>query len=182
MPPNRQQNDQNRQPLLTLRDWNISQPLALPGMKRLSKLACSVHSAGGMRQKVLLVEDHRDCRDLFSVVLRHLGYQVLEAESGPAAMEKASSELPDLILMDVCLPGMSGIEATTWIKSNPFTCHIPVLMCSAMQSEQAIAKALTIGAVEFLTKPVSPDSLREVIFKYLSPPADPSTTAPSLAR
>jgi len=127
-----------------------------------------------MMQKVLLVEDNRDCRDLFSVIVRSLGYQVVEAESGPAALEKASSEQPDLILMDVSLPGMNGIEATAWIKSNPFTCHIPVVMCSALQSEQTVAKALRIGAAEFLIKPVSPDSLREVLHSYLPSAVDAS--------
>jgi CheY-like chemotaxis protein len=120
-----------------------------------------------MRQKVLLVEDNLDCRELFSLVLRRLGYEVLEAESGPAAIEKAASELPGLVVMDLTLPGMNGIEATAWIKSNPFTCHIPVLICSGAESNQTIAKALTIGAAEFLTKPLGMDSLREVLQRYL---------------
>jgi two-component system cell cycle response regulator len=120
-----------------------------------------------MMGRILLVEDNADCRELFSVVIRRLGYEVLEAESGPSAIEKASSELPDLIVMDVTLPGMNGIEATAWIKSNPFTCHIPVIMCSAVQSDQTIAKALKIGAAEFLTKPVGMDSLREMLHRYL---------------
>ena len=119
-------------------------------------------------QKVLVVEDNPDCRDLLAVVIKKSGYQVIEAENGRAALEKASSEMPDLILMDVSLPGMNGIEATAWIKSNPFTCHIPVLTCSAWLSKQTVAKALNTGAVEFLMKPVSPASLREVIHKYLS--------------
>jgi CheY-like chemotaxis protein len=120
-----------------------------------------------MMRRILLVEDNADSRELFSLVIRRLGYEVLEAESGPAALEKVSSELPDLILMDVSLPGMNGIEATAWIKSNPFTCHIPVLICSAWQNQETVAKALTSGAVEFLMKPVSPDSLREVLGRYL---------------
>ena len=120
-----------------------------------------------MTQKILLVEDNPDCRDLFAIVIRRLGYQVIEAESGTGALEQASSELPDLILMDVSLPRMSGIEATARIKSNPFTCHIPVIMCSASHSEQTVAKALRVGAAEFLKKPVSMDALREVIERYL---------------
>lgn len=133
-----------------------------------------------MMQKILIVEDNRDCRDLFSVVLRRLGYEVLEAESGRVAIEMVSSELPDLVVMDVTLPEMSGIEATAWIKSNPFTCHISVLICSAVESDQTIAKALRIGVAEFLTKPLGMGSLREVIQRYLPPAVDPSTTAPSL--
>ena len=117
--------------------------------------------------RILLVEDNADCRDLFSFVIRRLGYEVLEAESGPAAIEKTLSELPDLVIMDITLPGMNGIEATAWIKSNPFTYHIPVLVCSAWQREQTVAKALTSGAVEFLMKPVSLDSLCEALRRYL---------------
>jgi CheY-like chemotaxis protein len=127
-------------------------------------------SPGRMIRKILLVEDNADSRELFSLVIRRLGYEVLEADSGPAALEKASSELPDLILMDISLPGMNGIEATAWIKSNPFTCHTPVLMCSAWQNQQTIDKALTSGAAEFLMKPVTPDALRAILARYLGPP------------
>ena len=118
-------------------------------------------------QKVLVAEDNRDCRDLFSVVIRRLGYQVLEAESGTAAVEKTFNELPDLVLSDVSLPGMSGIKATAWIKNNPVTCRIPVIICSAFPGEQILNEALKAGAAEVLTKPLSPASLREVLHSYL---------------
>jgi len=128
--------------------------------------------SGSMMQKVPLVEDNRDCRDLFSIIIRRLGYRVVEAESGTAAVEKTYNELPDLVLMDVSLPGMNGIKATARIKSNPVTCCIPVVMCSALHSEQIVHEALSAGAAEFVSKPVSVDSLREVLQTYLPLPGD----------
>lgn len=66
-----------------------------------------------MHAKILIVEDHSDCREMLGLQLRHIGYETIEAASGPEAIEKALTENPDIVVMDLGLPGLNGIEATS---------------------------------------------------------------------
>ena len=80
-----------------------------------------------MKKRVLLAEDHPDTADLIKFGLSNLGYDVEVAENGQQAVEKAASKCPDLIVMDMTMPVMDGLQATSRIRQDPKTKHIPVL-------------------------------------------------------
>jgi len=120
------------------------------------------------KHKILVVEDNSDCRELLAIVLRRSGYEVAEAATGLAAVEQASATHPDLILMDLGLPGISGDEATARIKADPSTRDIPVIVNTAFNNGPLVERALAVGAAEIMHKPISFEVLREVVGRYLS--------------
>lgn len=120
-----------------------------------------------MTTKILIVEDHEDCRELLVIQFQRMGYQVIEATSGEKGIEKALEEKPDLIIMDLGLPGINGIEATTRLKQNIKTAHIPVVAYTAWSEEKFKQTAKQAGMAEFLVKPTPPHVLNEVIQRYL---------------
>ena len=119
-----------------------------------------------MRRKILVIEDHEDCRKILVLQLRTLGYDIIEAESGNAGVEKASLEMPDLIIMDLMMQGIDGIEATRRLKSNPSTREIPIIVSTAWIAESSMKEVLAAGAAVVLTKPLTHDLLREVLQKF----------------
>lgn len=120
-----------------------------------------------MLAKILVVEDHRDSREILRIQIEHLGYEVIEAKSGEEAIERTLAESPDLIIMDLGLPGINGIEATVVLKQNSKTSQIPIIAHSAWREENRQAEALKAGMVKFLPKPTSPVVFREVLQKIL---------------
>ena len=118
-----------------------------------------------MPVQVMIVEDHPDSREILRIQIEYLGYKVIEALSGEEALEKALVENPDLIIMDIMLPGMNGIEAAIALKQNSKTSRIPVIGHSAWQENKD--KALAAGMVEFLPKPTTPRVFGEVLKKIL---------------
>ena len=90
-------------------------------------------------KKILIVDENDACRDSLGVSLKGLGYEVLEAATGLEAIDKASSLHPDLIMMDLRLPGMNGDEATACIKRNLSTRNIPVVMSNPLSARPTIA-------------------------------------------
>ncbi len=112
-------------------------------------------------KKILLVEDDEMSRDMLSRRLVRKNYSVIFALNGQEAIDQASAELPDLILMDMNMPEMDGLEATRLIKKNPTTSHIPVITLSAhaMPSYVAKAKAFEGCCDDYDTKPVDLDRL-----------------------
>jgi CheY-like chemotaxis protein len=111
--------------------------------------------------KILLVEDDEINRDMLSRRLTRKSYTVVFAFDGKEGVEKAISEKPDLILMDMNMPEMDGLEATRLIKKNPITAHIPIITLSAhaMPSYVAKAKVSEGGCDDYDTKPVDIDRL-----------------------
>jgi len=121
-----------------------------------------------MAKRILIVEDFVDLRTTVAAVLtRVCGYEVIEAANGKEAVEKAVSERPDLILMDVDLPDISGIDAARAVKSNPNTAHIPIIAQTGWSSNHWKAAALSAGIGAFLQKPVSIDLIISTIEKLL---------------
>lgn len=119
-----------------------------------------------MRRKILVIEDNEDCRNILVLQLRTLGYDLIEAESGNAGVEKAFLEMPDLIIMDLKMHGIDGIEATRRLKSHPSTQEIPIIVSTAWIAESSIKEVLTAGAAVVLTKPLTHDLLREALQKF----------------
>jgi CheY-like chemotaxis protein len=133
-------------------------------------LAQGVLRSGPMAYKVLVVEDNTDCRELFAMIIRHLGFEVVEANDGEIGVQKALAEKPDLIFMDLGMPSMSGIEATACLRESAVTKNVPVIICTAWIAERYRQAALESGAHEILTKPVSLAELQAVLLRYLPAP------------
>jgi DNA-binding response OmpR family regulator len=108
---------------------------------------------------IVLGEDERDIRDLSAFTLRWAGYQVFRATNGEEAVEMALEHQPDLVLLDVRMPRMTGYEACRVLKSRVETNHIPVVFLSAKGQEREIQQGLEAGAEEYLLKPFAPDPL-----------------------
>jgi CheY-like chemotaxis protein len=109
--------------------------------------------------KILIAEDERDIRDLVAFTLRFAGYEVFTAANGEEAVELAPNVNPDLILMDVRMPRMTGYEACRIMKLNPALKDIPIVFLSAKGQETEIQQGLEAGAEEYLLKPFAPDQL-----------------------
>ena len=109
--------------------------------------------------KILVAEDERDIRDLVAFTLRFAGYEVFTAANGEEAVELAPNVNPDLILMDVRMPRMTGYEACRLMKLNPDLKDIPIVFLSAKGQETEIQQGLDAGAEEYLLKPFAPDQL-----------------------
>ncbi len=117
--------------------------------------------------KILIAEDERDIRDLVSFSLTYKGYQVVAAANGEEAVAAAQQEMPDLILMDVRMPRMTGYEACKKIKADPQTEKIPVVFLSAKGQDSEIRDGMEAGADEYLLKPFSPSELTEKVAELL---------------
>jgi CheY-like chemotaxis protein len=115
----------------------------------------------------LIVDENDACRESLGVSIKGLGYEVFEAATGPEAIDKASSMHPDLIMMDLRLPGMNGDEATVRLKRNRSTRNIPVVISTACNVGDRVDCALTAGAEEILYKPFHLTMLRDVLRTYL---------------
>jgi CheY-like chemotaxis protein len=119
------------------------------------------------KKKILIVDDNDDCRALLLLCINRFGYEAFEAATAREAVDRVVAVQPDLIMMDLSLPGMSGEEATTYIKANPTTRKIPVLISTALTAGSQTNRALEAGASEILHKPLDLLKLREVLSRYL---------------
>lgn len=118
--------------------------------------------------RILIAEDEPDIRELVAFTLRFAGYEVIAASNGEEAVQTASREVPDLVLMDVRMPRMTGYDACRLIKANPDLKNTPVVFLSAKGQEAEIQSGLEAGAEEYLLKPFSPDQLTGRVRAILS--------------
>jgi DNA-binding response OmpR family regulator len=109
--------------------------------------------------KILIAEDERDIRDLITFTLGFAGFNVVSASNGEEALNMARQEMPDLILMDVRMPRMTGYEACAAMKADAKMKDIPVIFLSAKGQDAEIQTGLQAGAVDYLLKPFAPDQL-----------------------
>ena len=110
-------------------------------------------------KKVLVVDDSPTERHVLVELLTRNGYQVITAESGEEGIEKAKSELPDLVLMDVVMPGLNGYQATRTLRRDEATKHIPIIVCTSKGQETDKIWGLRQGALDYLVKPVNGEEL-----------------------
>jgi len=118
--------------------------------------------------KILIVEDEPDIRELVAFTLRFAGHEVVAGANGEEAVKLASQEMPDLILMDVRMPRMTGYDACRVMKATPSLKDIPVVFLSAKGQESEIQTGLEAGAEEYLLKPFAPDQLVERVNAILT--------------
>jgi two-component system, cell cycle response regulator DivK len=119
------------------------------------------------KTRVLIVEDNPDARELMVFFLKRAGYEIAEAATGLAALEQAHVTHPDLIIMDLGLPGMPGDEATERLKADPSTKDIPVVVNTAFHvGSSNVERAIAAGAAEILHKPTDFQTLLETVRRY----------------
>ena len=111
------------------------------------------------RPLILVVDDYQDAREMYAEYLQFSGFRVAEARNGNEAIEQAFTLRPDLILMDLSLPGMDGWEATRQLKSDERTRHIPIVALTGHALAGASEGARKAGCDSFVTKPCLPDDL-----------------------
>jgi diguanylate cyclase (GGDEF)-like protein len=121
---------------------------------------------GGARPRVLVVDDEADAREVLAEILQPQ-WEVLSAPDGARAVELTRSELPDLVLMDLAMPKLDGMQALRQLRADPVTADVPVIFVSARGDDQVKARALDLGAVDYLQKPFSERELRARIERTL---------------
>jgi len=117
---------------------------------------------------ILVIEDYSDTRELLSVLLRRKGYNVIEAEDGLEGLLKAGGKYPDLVLLDLALPEMDGVEVARRLHEMPKLSEIPIFVISAYLTEDIKADLRTLGCVGMFRKPFDADVLLENIRVTLS--------------
>lgn len=108
------------------------------------------------QEKILLVDDEEDILELLAYNLKREGYQTVGVTTGEAALKKIETDTPDLMILDLMLPGIDGLEITRILKSKPKTARIPIIMLSAKGEESDVVAGLELGADDYITKPFSP--------------------------
>jgi CheY-like chemotaxis protein len=124
--------------------------------------------AGTAKKRVLLVEDDQDNSDLLTLQLEILGYEVSKASDGVEAVEMATSDPPDIIIMDMLIPKMDGFEACARIRSHPKTHNTPILAMTALARDKDRDRCIASGCNDYLAKPFTRRELNERIRKLLS--------------
>ena len=120
-----------------------------------------------MAKKALIVEDHVETAELIMNLLKSEGIDVITAADGITGMERAFAENPDIILLDVMMPGMTGLEVCEKLKADSRTAAIPIVIVSVRAAENNIKQGLSYGANEYIAKPFDPFKLIEVVKKEL---------------
>ena len=110
-------------------------------------------------EKILVVDDSATDRLYLTEMLQQAGFNVITAENGEECLTKVDAEQPDMVLMDVVMPGLNGFQATRALSKNPATAHIPVIMCTGKEQATDRLWALRQGAKDCVIKPVSVEEL-----------------------
>jgi two-component system, cell cycle response regulator DivK len=117
--------------------------------------------------KVLIIDDNQDMRELVKTTLEFLTYTVICAKDGKEGLEEAELEKPDLILMDIMMPGMSGWEATRLLRTKPDTKDVPILAMTAMSRQMNVDACFEAGCTDYILKPFSFLDLQERVRRLL---------------
>lgn len=124
---------------------------------------------------ILIVEDHPTMREAMRLVLEHEGFVIREAADGPSALRMAREQPPDLMFLDLNIPGASGADVLRELKAEPGTAQVRVIIVTAT-GEEGRDYVLSLGADEYFTKPFSPTALLRTVERVLDPGGAPSST------
>jgi two-component system alkaline phosphatase synthesis response regulator PhoP len=127
-----------------------------------------------MTKKILVIEDDPAISRLVDYSLRHEGYEVISATNGLEGIRKARQEAPDLVILDVMLPGMDGFEICHRLRGEPETAGLPILMFSAKAQEIDKNTGLKVGADDYLPKPAAPAEIVSRVQKLLAKRKSPA--------
>ena len=143
------------------------------------------HASSLPKRKVLIIEDEKDIRDLVRYHLETEGFTVLEASDGEVSLHLAATERPALIILDLMLPGLSGLEVCRTLRAQDKLATVPILMLTARAAEVDKVLGLEMGADDYMTKPFSPRELvariKAVLRRTYGSPADSRTRCMSVA-
>jgi DNA-binding response OmpR family regulator len=123
-----------------------------------------------LSKSVLVVDDEKMTRDLLRLMLKGTGFTIFEAEDGFMALEQIEAHMPDIMILDVMMPGLDGLAVCQKVRSEPKTANMPVIMLSAKTTPTAIQDGLDAGANRYLTKPVGFKELLQNIEAVLGEP------------
>ncbi len=121
-----------------------------------------------MNAKILVAEDELDIRELITITLELSGYTVFPVPNGEVAVQTTINTQPDLVMLDVRMPKVTGFEACQQLKAMPATQHIPVIFLSAKGQETEIRQGAGLGAEAYILKPFAPDELVEQVKSVLA--------------
>ncbi|MEW6350659.1 MAG: response regulator [Thermodesulfobacteriota bacterium] len=158
------------------RGRTVAAPAGLPehgrGAQPMLTIVNSSTHAGGRKHalRILVVEDDEMSLELTTDLLESAGYEVSAARTAEEALEKARTGRPDLILMDICLPGMDGLTATKRLKEEPETTGIPVVALTAHAMKGDESKAYAAGCAGYLSKPFSTRFFLDVVAEFVANP------------
>jgi DNA-binding response OmpR family regulator len=137
----------------------------------MDELTTAIKPETASKGTVLVVDDEEDIRDLVYWRLSRSGYKVIQAKNGQEGVDAAFEKRPDLILMDVRMPRMSGLDAVKAIRACPETSHIPIVILTASVREDAVEQGYEAGADDYIKKPFQPAELLRRIELILAPRA-----------
>lgn len=121
-----------------------------------------------MKKKILVVDDNHDNRTIIAQMLTLSGYEAVVASGGMQALELAESARPDLILMDLAMPGLDGWSTTMRLKANPRLAHLPVIAVTGHVTSEDIKRALRSGCEDYLAKPIDYEQMLQKVRVYLA--------------
>lgn len=116
---------------------------------------------------VLIVDDEPTARTMLRLILVRAGFEVLEAQNGSEALEVVEGRLPDVMLLDIMMPGIDGFEVCQILRGQDRTADLPIIMLSARADAESVNRGLRLGATKYLTKPVMPDDLTRHVREVL---------------
>ena len=127
-----------------------------------------------MARSVLVVDDEPMARTMLRLILVRAGFEVREAEDGKAALLEVDRSLPDLMILDIMMPGIDGFEVCERLRADENTNSLPIIMLSAKTDSESVKRGLNLGANKYLTKPVGPDELTRHVREVLHIEGEPS--------
>ena len=127
-----------------------------------------MHPSTTVAKTVLVVDDEQDILDLVRFRLEHDGYRVLTATDGQTGLTLAQAERPDLCILDVMMPKLSGLEVLAHLRADPATADIPVILLTSRGQDADVDRGFELGAHDYVTKPFSPKELRRRVHTQLS--------------
>ena len=117
---------------------------------------------------VLVVDDEPTARTMLRLILVRAGFEVLEAQDGSEALDEVQRNVPDLMILDIMMPGIDGFEVCRILRNQDETADLPIIMLSARADAESVNRGLLLGATKYLTKPVMPDELTRHVREVLN--------------
>ena len=139
-----------------------------PGLPHpINRQALTRNTGDDLNQAVLVVDDEPMARTLLRLMLVRAGFEVFEAEDGYDALDKVKVHPPDVMILDVMMPGIDGFQVCEEIRRQEPTASLPIIMLSAKTDLDSVNRGLRVGATKYLTKPVSPEDLTQHVHEVL---------------
>lgn len=121
-----------------------------------------------MKQSVLVVDDEPQARSMMRLILVRAGFDVVEAKDGYQALDEVERRLPDLMILDIMMPGIDGFYVCEQLRADEKTANLPIIVLSAMTDADSVSRGKEVGATMYLKKPVSPDDLTRYVQEVIN--------------